>query len=152
MICALQQMVCLDVDCGPISLSFSKNEDDVLNETLYTVQTGSITDNAKCEDFRMETSERHFVPTNQIASCPWTYVRTVDENRVPNVLWEARCVCRCGVNAADCHYYRCMPVYTYIKVLRRLSCMDIRPEFFPLAVGCTQVRRIRRVRYNEMQP
>jgi hypothetical protein len=144
-------MVCLDVDCsGAIALSFSKNEDDALNETLYTAQRGSFTENAKCEDFRMESSERHFLPTNHIATCPWTYVRTVDQNRVPSALWEARCVCRCGVNVGDCRHYRCMPVYTYIKVLKRVECRHIREEFFPLAVGCAQIRRIRRVRYNEM--
>lgn len=98
----------------------------------------------------MESSPRHFLPTNEIANCPWTFVRNIDQNRVPDTLWEAKCACECGVNITDCRHYRCMPVYTYIKVLKRVGCTEIREEFFPLAVGCTQVRRIPRTPFNEM--
>ena len=142
---------CLDVSCtDPLPLDFTKNAEDTLTESHYAALIGNITGKTQCAHFRRESNPNTYLPTNQLASCPWIFVKNVDNDRVPRELWEAQCVCRCGLRDADCLMYRCAPVYTYVTVLRRHTCTIVRKEVFPLRVGCTQIRVIRRTRVNEM--
>ena len=141
----------LDVSCtDPLTLDFTKTAEDTLTESHYAALMGNVTEKTQCADFRMESTAKSYLPTNELASCPWIFVKNVDNDRVPRELWEAQCVCRCGLHDADCLMYRCAPVYTYVTVLRRQTCTIVRQEVFPLRVGCTQIRVIRRTRVNEM--
>lgn len=78
--------------------------------------------------------------------CPHHYVKNVDHNRVPSTLVEAECSCsRClftevssFTNATS--FQRCTPSYYYVRVLRRVDCVDnvyvYRVIWEPLVVGC----------------
>lgn len=146
-------MNCLDVHCvSPLSLSFTKSSQDMFTESQYAAQMGNVSGKSQCADFRMDATFRSYQPTNEVATCPWTFVKNVDHDRVPTELWEAKCACRCGLHNPDCLLYRCVPVYTYITVLRRKNCMNVSQEIFPLSVGCTQVRLVRRLDANQMIP
>lgn len=146
-------MNCLDVHCvSPLSLSFTKSSQDMFTESQYAAQMGNVSGKSQCADFRMDATFRSYQPTNEVATCPWTFVKNVDHDRVPSELWEAKCACRCGLHNPDCLQYRCVPVYTYITVLRRKNCMNVSQEIFPLSVGCTQVRLVRRLDANQMIP
>lgn len=152
-IISFHQINCLDVHCdNPLSLSFTKSSQDMFTESQYAAQIGNISGKSQCEDFRMDATFRSYPPTNEVGTCPWTFGKNVDNDRVPRELWEAKCACRCGLHRADCLQYRCVPVYTYVTVLRRKNCTNVTQEIFPLSVGCTQVRLIRRLDANQMIP
>lgn len=152
-IISFHQINCLDVHCdNPLSLSFTKSSQDMFTESQYAAQIGNISGKSQCEDFRMDATFRSYPPTNEVGTCPWTFGKNVDNDRVPRELWEAKCACRCGLRRTDCLQYRCVPVYTYVTVLRRKNCTNVTQEIFPLSVGCTQVRLIRRLDANQMIP
>lgn len=152
-IISFHQINCLDVHCdNPLSLSFTKSSQDMFTESQYAAQIGNISGKSQCEDFRMDATFRSYPPTNEVGICPWTFGKNVDNDRVPRELWEAKCACRCGLRRTDCLQYRCVPVYTYVTVLRRKNCTNVTQEIFPLSVGCTQVRLIRRLDANQMIP
>lgn len=152
-IISFHQINCLDVHCdNPLSLSFTKLSQDMFTESQYAARMGNISGKSQCEDFRMDATFRSYPPTNEVGTCPWTFGKNVDNDRVPRELWEAKCACRCGLHRADCLQYRCVPVYTYVTVLRRKNCTTVTQEIFPLSVGCTQVRLIRRLDANQMIP
>ena len=110
----------LNVFCtNPLTLDFTKTAKDNLTENHYAALIGNVTGKTQCAHFRMESNPNTYLPTNQLASCPWIFVKNVDNDRVPRELWEAQCVCRCGLRNDDCLMYRCAPMYTYITVIRR---------------------------------
>ena len=56
---------------------------------------------------------------NQLSSCPWEYVKNIDNNRQPNEIVESVCKCSSPANAPD---QSCYPVTQYINVFRRVGC------------------------------
>lgn len=72
------------------------------------------------------------------STCPWFIYMDVDEERMPKVMAFAEC--RCRSTCVGDKENRCMPVYSYPTVLRRI-CRTDGYEYFPVTekhpVGCT---------------
>ncbi|XP_052802174.1 uncharacterized protein LOC128232572 [Mya arenaria] len=55
---------------------------------------------------------------NNIAACSWAYIKNTDENRIPKVLLETKCLCPDpGLENSVC-----AEVVHQVKVLRRVGC------------------------------
>ncbi|XP_021342183.1 interleukin 17-like protein [Mizuhopecten yessoensis] len=91
------------------------------------------------------TTQPNFVADMDRGVCPWRYHRNTDPNRIPNVLYEARCsATNCDGCQTDSHNLsgnKCKEIYFYISVLRRVGCIDNVYRYStvlePLSAGCT---------------
>ncbi|XP_053375381.1 uncharacterized protein LOC128547265 [Mercenaria mercenaria] len=88
--------------------------------------------------------------TSHLSTCPWVLVDTYDENRLPKVIPQAKCVCnRCLQkisSSGDVQYIprlgRCKPVMTSVMTVRRQCNVDsgfyeYTAKAEKIAVGCT---------------
>ncbi|CAC5382014.1 unnamed protein product [Mytilus coruscus] len=49
-----------------------------------------------------------FEPVSIGSTCPWYFVRNIDPNRIPRVITEAECACKCcGKPDHQCNHNRC---------------------------------------------
>lgn len=147
----------------PLSLTYSKNEKDIYQEsryilpnthgirpglgTLYSIDANFIniqyvnhSEKTTCEELNSSSRNNYHITLAESASCPWYYRKNIDENRVPRELMEAKCACRCSVHGPNCARATCREVYRYVTVLRRSSCTEVVEVIEPISVGCTEVR------------
>ncbi|CAG2236818.1 unnamed protein product [Mytilus edulis] len=98
----------------------------------------------ECIDYRRRVFhvELAHEPISVGSTCPWYYRKNIDENRLPNVMYDVECIC------ANCIGQRsgrtCQKIYTYINVFRRIGCLngiyDYSTIVEPISVGCSCVR------------
>ncbi|VDI30258.1 Hypothetical predicted protein [Mytilus galloprovincialis] len=98
----------------------------------------------ECIDYRRRVFhvELAHEPISVGSTCPWYYRKNIDENRLPNLMYDVECIC------ANCIGQRsgrtCQKIYTYINVFRRIGCLngiyDYSTIVEPISVGCSCVR------------
>ncbi|CAG2236817.1 IL17D [Mytilus edulis] len=98
----------------------------------------------ECIDYRRRVFREELAhePISVGSTCPWYYRKNIDENRLPNILYDVECICD---NCIGHRFGRtCQKIYTYINVYRRTGCLNGIYEYStivePISVGCSCVR------------
>lgn len=122
---------------------FIQFANNVTYETIYRL--------GSCNDYIQRTHQSATDPISTGSTCPWYYVKNIDPNRIPRVIVEAECACKC-CGKSSCPHTRCsishkpnlcQKVYRYTAVLMK-KCVngiyEYRDVVLPVSVGCTCVR------------
>ncbi|CAK6979273.1 interleukin-25-like [Scomber scombrus] len=104
--------------------------------------SASLKDSHTCKQAAKEMiGEPH-----QRALAPWKYSIDTDNNRIPNKIAVAKCLCRgCIINQREKHDYNSVPVKASLMVLRKSRCPHdpdkyvFKTEFILIPVACTCV-------------
>nr|WOE89250.1 interleukin 17-10 [Sepiella japonica] len=75
-------------------------------------------------------------PLNERAICPWIINKTIDKNRIPEVIEEAVCSCKECSNIGTC-----IPSYAEVSVLRKISNKTV-VENLKVAVACNCIMSV----------
>nr|XP_033804995.1 interleukin-17D [Geotrypetes seraphini]XP_033804996.1 interleukin-17D [Geotrypetes seraphini] len=96
---------------------------------------------------RAAPDKKQRLPTNLLSVAPWAYRISYDPSRYPKYIPEAYCLCKgclTGIFGEENFYFRSIPVYMPMAVLRRTSsCAGGRyiyiEDYITIPVGCTCV-------------
>ena len=158
-------LVCLCETSLPLGLSYTQQGSAHLQRALsfpslygaFSDETGNLIAylhqnyivNVTETDLHYLQDTRVMDHVSSLSSCPWKYVLTRDDNRIPSTLVESRCIgSRCqSENSADVQgrcrsYCQCQEVYRYVQVKRKRISNSLQNAIFGtvwerMAVGCT---------------
>ncbi|XP_045170631.1 uncharacterized protein LOC123533076 isoform X2 [Mercenaria mercenaria] len=113
------------------SLDESEKRPGTETHNLYLYRNGT-----RCNHRR---HHRHHNDISSLASCPFTFVDHIDENRFPRRLLHALCLCNHPrVSPDNSNNYICKSVVQYVSVFYKHGCTYIR-YWEPVPVACIAI-------------
>ncbi|OWF53697.1 uncharacterized protein LOC110446026 [Mizuhopecten yessoensis] len=134
---------------------FTKPFEDLRNETMAMISPEHRTSTTEGEVTRtavlLDPRGSAFIEDRIRAVCPWSYVRNEDLDRIPRVIFEAKCIhsrchgCHADRDASPLRRPMCSEVHYYAMVMRKMGCDETGRDQYErvlqkISAGCTCLR------------